>query len=107
MVTLREIQNLLMNKEFNPYIDIEDTDKVLIHLVEEIGELARSHRKRIISEVLKEIGDCQILLLFYAESVGLDLETATLQKIKDNIQKGKFIPTKECLDKIKPLFEGL
>lgn len=105
MITLRELQDILMNKEFNPYIDIGNSDKVLIHLVEEIGELAKAHRKANIFNTRKELADCQILLLFYAESMKIGLEHVTCLKILDNVKTGKFNPSNQKLLEIKRRFE--
>jgi len=112
---IREIQNLLTNKGFNPYIDITNPDRVLIHLLEESGEITKVHRKLIfnnehskIIEMKKEIGDLFILLCFYASSVHVDLQSAIFDKITENIQKGKFglkEYKKETLENLDKLFE--
>lgn len=108
-ISLGELQNLLCKKEFNPYIHIDNSDKVLIHLFEELGELVRAYRKYGINSIQfnEELGDCQILLLFFAISTYTDLENVTLDKIRKNINSERFKPTKEELDRIKPLFKGL
>lgn len=108
-VSLEELQNLLAKKEFNPYIDIDNSDKVLIHLFEELGELAKAYRKFGIysNEFNEELGDCQILLLFFALSTYTNLENVTLNKIRKNITTRRFKPSQEELKRIKPLFEGL
>lgn len=107
MISLREIQKLLVHKAFNPYIDIKNSDKVLIHLVEEIGEICKAHRLINLDKkkLKEELGDTVILLCFYAESVKIDLEHETLMKIKDNIEKGKFEPNKKFLKSLGDLFE--
>lgn len=94
MITLRKLQNLLTNKAFNPYINIDNPDKVLLHLIEEIGEVVSAYRKNY-SNLKKELGDVVILLCFFAESVKIDLEHETLTKISENIDKGKFKPNKK------------
>lgn len=95
-MNLRDIQKLLVNKAFNPYIDIYNSGKVLIHLVEEIGEVCKAYREPFNDALLKrELGDCVIMLLFLASSLGFDLEECTLEKIKENIDKGKFKPKEE------------
>lgn len=106
MISIRELQNLLVNKEFNPYIDIDNTDKVLLHLVEEIGELLRTYRKagRLCTDFEDELGDCMILLLFVANSTKTDLQNVTIEKIRKNIKRNKFKPTKEKLESLGGLF---
>ena len=106
MITLLELQNLLCKKEFNPYINIENQDKVLLHLVEEIGELVKSYRKNGIysQQFNEELGDCQILLLFFAISTHTNLQGVTIDKIRDNISKGKFQPNEVALEGLKAIF---
>lgn len=99
MTSLRKIQNILTRGD-NPYIDISNRDKVLLHYVEEIGELVKEVRKYIITpeykrdfgKIIKELGDNQILLCFVASALKTDLETATKIKIRENIREGKFTP---------------
>ena len=96
---LKKLQELLNNKAFNPYINVSDSKKVFIHLIEEVGELARAFRNGQRLEMRRELGDVQILLLFFAESIGLELNKETLYKIRENILNGKFRP-KEDFEKI-------
>jgi NTP pyrophosphatase (non-canonical NTP hydrolase) len=89
-MNIKELQQTLTKGE-NPYIDIDNPQAVLLHYVEEVGELIRSLRKnKPIEEVKKELGDNMIMLLFVAASLKLDLEECTQLKIQDNINKGKF-----------------
>jgi len=110
MISLREIQELLTNKAFNPYIFIDNPNSVFLHLLEEIGELTKEHNNMInkgdnFNKLKKELGDVIILLCFYAESMNIDLEHETLMKIKENILKGKFKPNKEFLESLGDLFK--
>lgn len=91
-MNLRTLQTMLVLGN-NPYIDIDNTDRVFIHLTEELGECAREHRKG--KFVSNEIADILILLCFYASSMGVDLERATQNKIYENIRDGKFKPSLE------------
>lgn len=106
MIGIRGLQLLLVKKEFNPYIDIDNSDKVLLHLVEEIGELIKSYRKNgIYSESFnEELGDCMILLCFFASSTHTDLEGVTLNKLRKNINLGKFKPSEKILKELESLF---
>lgn len=104
-ITIEELQNLLSKKEFNPYISISNPNKVLLHLIEEIGELARALRKHDLTNSNEELGDCMILLCFFAESIGESLECATLEKIRKNIKTGRFQPDKATLEGLGELFE--
>ena len=89
---LKELQRVLGSGQ-NPYIDIKDPKSVLLHYVEEVGELIKALRKnKPIEEIEKELGDNMILLLFVAESLKLDLDHCTRVKIADNVAKGKFKP---------------
>jgi NTP pyrophosphatase (non-canonical NTP hydrolase) len=63
MISIGELQNLLSNKEFNPYINIDNPDKVLLHLLEELGEAIHSYRKYE-QNLHYELGDIMILLCF-------------------------------------------
>ena len=87
-LTLSQLQKLLI-KGFNPYIDIKDSNKVLLHLVEEVGELVKAARKQT-DNIKDEVGDVVILLSFYCSSAGIDLSDAVSSKIKKNIECGKF-----------------
>lgn len=109
IISLEELQNLLSNKNFNPYIDVSNIDKVLLHLIEEIGELVKVYRKEgIYSDKFNmELGDCQILLLFFAISTHINLEAITLDKIRMNIADKKFQPTKEKLQELRGLFNNV
>lgn len=89
LVDLRRIQRVLIDGN-NPYIDINNIERVLIHLCEETGEICKAYRKRDREGLAKEMGDLIILACFFAESVGLDLEECTIDKIKENIKDGKF-----------------
>lgn len=102
---IRELQNLLNNRDFNPYIDISNSDRVLIHLIEEIGELVKIHRKGIhnnenIKNMSFELGDVLILLVFYASSKNFDLEQSLINKLRYNIQTKRFIPTEKEMVKL-------
>jgi len=92
--TLRRIQKVLSDGQ-NPYIDISNLMSVLLHYVEETGELIKTIRKNGVNcpLVAKELGDCQILLCFVASSISIDLQEATLNKIQENIREGKFKPS--------------
>ena len=83
-------QNLLAQGH-NPYIDVTKCDKVLLHLVEEIGELVQANNKRSVT-IPKEAGDVLILLMFYCISKDINLEDVFVDKINENIMEGKFIP---------------
>lgn len=109
MISIEELQKLLAHKEFNPYLNVDNQDKVLLHLIEEIGELVRVYRKHGIysDEFNDELGDCQILLLFFSISTHTSLEGVTLNKIRKNINTKRFIPTKEKLKELEPIFKGL
>jgi len=89
---LKELQRCLGSGQ-NPYIDIQDPKTVLLHYVEEVGELIHKLRKdRPITEIKNELGDNMILLCFVAEALQLDLDECTRKKIAENIAKGKFKP---------------
>jgi NTP pyrophosphatase (non-canonical NTP hydrolase) len=96
--TISQLQKLLING-FNPYIDIKDSNKVLLHLVEEVGELVKAARKQE-DNIKDEVGDVFILLSFYCSSIGIDLSSAVLNKIKKNIKEGKFGDNRGKNDKI-------
>lgn len=106
MISIRELQSILVRKEFNPYLNLKNTDRVLIHLCEEIGELAKAYRKYGLysDEFNDELGDCQILLLFFASSTNTDLESVTLIKIRKNIKEGKFKPDNATPEGLGALF---
>jgi NTP pyrophosphatase (non-canonical NTP hydrolase) len=100
---IRKFQDALADKKLNPYIDISNPDKVLIHFVEEVGEFAKAYRRGGFSEGLRgseateakvqmseELGDIMILLAFLAESVDVDLQQAVLDKLRANIENKKF-----------------
>lgn len=89
---LKELQRCLGSGQ-NPYIDVIQYNKVLLHYVEEVGELIKALRKRQPKEEIeRELGDNMILLCFVAESLQLDLDECTRRKIAENIEKGKFKP---------------
>jgi NTP pyrophosphatase (non-canonical NTP hydrolase) len=112
-LTIEGFQQMLVSGH-NPYIDIKNPDKVLLHLVEEVGEVARTHRhlqkdniegfqQMLVSgqnpyidiwnertKLEMEIGDVAILLSFYASSMNVNLAEAIHQKILMNIQTGRF-----------------
>jgi NTP pyrophosphatase (non-canonical NTP hydrolase) len=104
-LTIEELQNLLKNKDFNPYISIDNPELVLLHLIEEIGELARALRKKDLRNKEEELGDCMILLCFFAESIGESLEYCTLEKIRKNIITKRFIPSEKKFLELKGLWE--
>lgn len=98
-MNIRKLQDALSDKELNPYIDISNPDKVLIHFVEEVGEFVKEYRKCNFSEGFtsgaskkfsEELGDIMILLAFLAESVDVDLQQAVLDKLRANIENKKF-----------------
>ncbi len=93
-ISIRTLQKLLTNKSFNPYIDIKNQDKVILHLAEEIGEFISVYRKGLIVEMKHELGDIQILLAFVCSSLGYDLEDCLMNKLKWNINTGRFRPDK-------------
>ena len=103
LISIDELQNLLAKKEFNPYISIDNPDKVLLHLIEELGELARGLRKKDLTNAEEELGDVQILLCFFAESIGESLESCTLDKLRKNLRTKRFIPTGKALEKLEKL----
>lgn len=109
VISIGELQALLINRDFNPYIDIDKPDKVLLHLIEELGELIKAYRKNgIMSNIFNdELGDCQILLCFFASSTYTDLEYCTLKKLRDNINTKRFLPSEKKLKELEPLFRGL
>lgn len=120
MISLREIQQLLVNKSFNPYIKIDKPKDVLLHLVEEIGEVVKAFNKEFnedytkyykpdlaFEKLKKELGDVVILLCFFSESVRIDLEKETLLKIAENIRKRKFQPDKKKLKEFNKEIGGL
>ena len=89
-LTLSELQKLLISG-FNPYIDIKDSNKVLLHFIEEVGELVKAARyPGLKGKIADEVGDVVILLSFYCSSIGIDLSDAVSSKIKKNIECGKF-----------------
>lgn len=106
MISIRELQNLLTNKAFNPYLDLNNPDKVLIHLTEELGEVCKAYRKYGISskEFDNELGDVQILLAFFASATNTDLQNVTLLKIMENITLGKFQPSQEKLKELEKIW---
>jgi NTP pyrophosphatase (non-canonical NTP hydrolase) len=87
---IRRFQDALADKKLNPYIDISNPDKVLIHFVEEVGEFAKAYRRDNIENMSEELGDIMILLAFLAESVDVDLQQAVLDKLRANIENKKF-----------------
>jgi len=96
---IRKFQDALADKKLNPYIDISNSDKVLIHFVEEVGEFVKEYRRSGFSEGFtseaskkfsEELGDIMILLAFLAESVDVDLQQAVLDKLRANIENKKF-----------------
>jgi NTP pyrophosphatase (non-canonical NTP hydrolase) len=87
---IRKFQNALADKKLNPYIDISNPDKVLIHFIEEVGEFAKAYRRDNIENMSEELGDIMILLAFLAESVDVDLQQAVLDKLRANIENKKF-----------------
>jgi NTP pyrophosphatase (non-canonical NTP hydrolase) len=102
---IRKFQDALADKKLNPYIDISNPDKVLIHFVEEVGEFVKAYRKSGFSEGFceperakkfsEELGDIMILLAFLAESVDVDLQQAVLDKLRANIENKKFFGSLE------------
>jgi NTP pyrophosphatase (non-canonical NTP hydrolase) len=98
---IRDLQRILVEGN-NPYIFLSDSQAVLLHFAEETGELLGAYRKKYgINTLRNELGDCMILLCFVAESLGIDLQSATLDKIDENIKKGKFQP------KVRELFDEI
>jgi len=90
-LTLEQLQTLLTDpKALKPYIDIDNEVKVFLHFIEEVGEFSDAWRRDDKERLKEEIGDIQILLLFLAESLDINLEEVTISKIKKNIQNGKF-----------------
>lgn len=108
-------QNLENGK--NPYIDVTNQKDLVLHLVEETGELVKAFRhfrgvvvepyfSQALGKVAEELGDVLILLCFTASGFGISLEDATLQKIKKNIREGKFKPSlHDGLKNIEGLFD--
>jgi len=89
-LTLSILQKLLVSG-FNPYIDISDSNKVLLHFIEEVGELVKAARyPGLKGNIANEVVDVVILLSFYCSSIGMDLSEAVSDKIKKNIECGKF-----------------
>lgn len=96
---IRHLQKILTTGD-NPYINIGNLESVLLHYVEEVGELVKAVRKvktyeELYEKCSQEIGDQLILLCFVSSALSIDLESATLNKIKKNIKEGKFKPELE------------
>jgi NTP pyrophosphatase (non-canonical NTP hydrolase) len=100
-MNIRKLQIALTNGE-NPYTHISDVKGVLNHYVEEVGELMRAVRKGELDAIQKELGDQLIMLCVVSSSLGIDLQTATIEKIENNIKQGKFRP--ESHKGLKDLF---
>jgi NTP pyrophosphatase (non-canonical NTP hydrolase) len=90
-IGILELQNLLVKKEFLPNFDFskEGRTEVLLHLLEEIGELIKVYRREGITteKFNDEIGDCQLLLLYFSIVSSTNLEFVTLNKLKKNMKK--------------------
>jgi NTP pyrophosphatase (non-canonical NTP hydrolase) len=98
---IRKFQDALADRKLNPYIDISNPDKVLIHFIEEVGEFAKAYRRDNLEEMSEELGDILILLAFLAESVDVDLQQAVLDKLRANIENKKFFGKMEDFNEAK------
>lgn len=73
-------------------LDKSNSDKQLIKLVEEVGELAEAHNKEWQDKQIDSLGDIFVVLTIYAMQNGLHLEDC-IKEAYDTIKgrKGKMI----------------
>ena len=94
--TIVQLQRLLSEHGRNLCFNVQRPDKIFIHLIEEVGELARemkfisSLQKSGIEKFSKDIADVVILSCFLASSVGINLEEAVRREIEENVKARKF-----------------
>jgi NTP pyrophosphatase (non-canonical NTP hydrolase) len=85
----------MLASRHHPYVPLSEPDKVLLHLVEEVGELARENRRVGSSfeggkdNLANELADVVIMSALYAISIGVDLEDAVVRKLEQNEKVGK------------------
>ncbi|RLG54532.1 MAG: nucleotide pyrophosphohydrolase [Thermoproteota archaeon] len=67
-------------------------NRTFIHLVEEVGELARALRGGDSSEMSRELADTLAWLLSVSSLLGIDLETAFMSRYSNTCPKCKSSP---------------
>jgi NTP pyrophosphatase (non-canonical NTP hydrolase) len=91
--TLPEIQEYIWQLNINRGFDLENPEKKMLLLTEEVGEVARALRKRVglkfdisthQSDIADEIADVFIVLSGLASMTGVDLLSAVMAKERKN-----------------------
>lgn len=91
--TLKELQDYIWQMNRVRGFDLENPDKKLIMLTEEVGELAKAIRKTVgmkfdgdtsKKDVEEELADVQIVLIGLASLLGIDMAEAVNKKENEN-----------------------
>jgi len=92
-ITYKELQDYVWQANLDRGFNLEDPSKKLVMLMEEVGELAKSIRKKAgmkftdttrQTEVEEELADVQIVLLGLASMLKVDMRTAVAEKEAKN-----------------------
>lgn len=78
-----------INKGFNTAADYEGLNQEICFLAEEVGEIARSHRRGERREVVDSVTDVLIYTLGLLEILGVDADEQ-VEKVLKNIEKRKY-----------------
>ncbi|HWI65742.1 MAG TPA: MazG nucleotide pyrophosphohydrolase domain-containing protein [Symbiobacteriaceae bacterium] len=82
-MTLPELQAYVAEKLVARKL-VQPLPNAALHLVEEVGEVARAIRKGDQANLAEELADCLFLLLTTANAAGVDLAEAFAEKEKRN-----------------------
>jgi NTP pyrophosphatase (non-canonical NTP hydrolase) len=92
-MTVKDLQGYVWQMNIDREFDLEDPSKKLVMLVEEVGELAKSIRKKVgmkftdttkQTDIEEELADVQIVLLGLASMLEVDMITAVQEKEAKN-----------------------
>ncbi|MDF2629266.1 MAG: putative pyrophosphatase [Symbiobacteriaceae bacterium] len=82
-LTLPQVQAYVQEKRVARHLVMPVQD-VVLHLAEELGEVARAVRKGDQENLREELADCLFFILSAANEAGIDLTEALLRKEEKN-----------------------